>query len=243
MVKIIVKGGAVSIGSHTIIELLETTYYEVIFIDNSSNSLEKKYERIEEFTGKKVRIYTKQIGEQILQDYTNIHRELNVIALRYFNPVGAHPSGLNGEDPVNPPTSLVPVITQTAIGKRTEMYLHGTDYETRDGTCIRDYVHVMDITTAHFTALDYLFQTKTDTNFEIINLGSGDVVSVFEAIKAFELANKQKLNYKFGPKREGDFEAIYSDNAKAKQKLFWETKYSLSDMMESAWRWERNDKH
>ena len=334
---ILITGGAGYIGSHTIIELLENTDYNVISIDNYSNSSAKTFQRIEKITGKKVinylidlcdsksletvfenennivgiihfaafksvpesvnnphkyysnninsllnilecclkfkiehfifssscsvygniselpvkettplgksespYAYTKQVGEEIIKDYSKAFQELTSIALRYFNPVGAHVSGLIGEDPINKPTSLVPVITQTAIGKIKEMAVHGTDYDTRDGSCIRDYIHVTDIAIAHIKALEYIINKKQKTNFSIFNLGSGNGVSVLEAINAFEKISNKKLSYNIGPKRDGDVEAIFSDTTLSEKELKWKTKFTLDEMMETAWKWELN---
>ena len=333
---ILITGGAGYIGSHTIIELLENTDYNVISIDNYSNSSAKTFQRIEKITGKKVinylidlcdsksletvfeneknivgiihfaafksvpesvnnphkyysnninsllnilecclkfkiehfifssscsvygniselpvkettplgkpespYAYTKQVGEEIIKDYSKAFPELTSIALRYFNPVGAHVSGLIGEDPINKPTSLVPVITQTAIGKIKEMAVHGTDYDTRDGSCIRDYIHVTDIAIAHIKALEYIINKKQKTNFSIFNLGSGNGVSVLEAINAFEKISNKKLSYNIGPKRDGDVEAIFSDTTLSEKELKWKTKFTLDEMMETAWKWEQ----
>lgn len=184
--------------------------------------------------------YTKQIGEEILKDYSKTFNKLQTIALRYFNPVGAHISGLNGENPINKPSNLVPIITQTAIGKIKEMTVHGNNYNTRDGSCIRDYIHVSDIANAHIKALNYLIEKKQKSNFSIFNLGSGNGVSVFEAIQSFEKISGIKLNYKIGKRRPGDVEAIYSDTSFTEKELGWKAKYSLDEMMESAWKWEKN---
>jgi len=332
---IIVTGGAGYIGSHTIIELIGTTKFNIVSIDNHSNSSADTYDRIEKITGKKISsyninicdkaalemvfekekniagiihfaafksvpesvgnpykyysnninsllnvlecclkykvanfifssscsvygniselpvkestpfnkaespyAYTKQIGEEIIKDYSKAFGTLNTIALRYFNPVGAHISGLNGESPINKLTNLVPVITHTAIGKLKQMTVYGNDYPTRDGTCIRDYVHVSDIATAHIRALMYLVDKKNKTNFSIFNLGTGQGVSVLEAIHSFEKVSGQKLNYSIGPKRDGDVGAIYSDNSFSEKTLEWKPKYSLDQMMETAWKWE-----
>jgi UDP-glucose 4-epimerase len=332
---IIVTGGSGYIGSHTIIELIETTSFNVVSIDNYSNSTEKTFDRIELITGKKIRnyqidicnktelervfeensniigiihfaafksvgesvadpqkyyynninsllnildcslkynianfifssscsvygnidelpvkettpigkaespyAYTKQIGEEILKDYSKANSQLKTIALRYFNPVGAHISGLNGELPINKPNNLVPIITNTAIGKIAQMTVFGDDYPTRDGTCIRDYVHVTDIANAHIKALDFLIENKNKSNFSIFNLGSGNGVSVLEAIAAFEKISGKKLNYQIGQKRDGDVGAIYSDNSFSEKTLGWTPKYNLEDMMSSAWKWE-----
>lgn len=178
---------------------------------------------------------TKIMGERIVGDICRAHR-INAMCLRYFNPVGAHPSGMTGEIPVQRPDNLVPVITQTAIGKRESMTVFGGNLPTRDGSCIRDYVHVMDIASAHVMALKYL-QEQSDA-FEIINLGTGSGVSVFETIRTFEEISGRKLNYSIGPPRDGDVIEIYSDVKKARNILGWEAKYSVIDMMESAWKWE-----
>jgi UDP-glucose 4-epimerase len=184
--------------------------------------------------------FTKQIGEEIIQNFNKTHLELQAIVLRYFNPVGAHKSGLNGELPINKPSNLVPVITQTGIGKINQFTVFGKDYETRDGSCIRDYVHVTDIAIAHIKALNYLLEAKNKTNFSIFNLGTGKGVTVLEAIKMFERVAKIKLNYKVGERREGDVAAIFSDTAKSDMELGWKPKYNLKDMMETAWQWELN---
>jgi UDP-glucose 4-epimerase len=332
---IIVTGGAGYIGSHTIIELLESTNFNVISIDNFSNSSTKTFNRIEKVTGKKVKnyaidlcnlaetekifaqerniigiihfaafksvpesvdnphkyysnninslltilecclkfnihnfifssscsvygninelpvkestpfnkaespyAYTKQVGEEIIKDYAKANPQLKTIALRYFNPVGAHISGLIGEDPINKPTSLVPIITQTAIGKIKQMTVYGDDYSTRDGSCIRDYIHVTDIGIAHIKALNYLIAGKNKTNFSIFNLGTGNGVSVIEAISSFENATTKKLNYTIGAKRPGDVEAIYSDTTRSEKELEWKPKFDIDQMMKSAWAWE-----
>ncbi|HQW06057.1 MAG: UDP-glucose 4-epimerase GalE [Flavobacteriales bacterium] len=182
--------------------------------------------------------YTKQIGERIIEDYARNHPAMRFIALRYFNPVGAHASGLNGEAPLNPPSSLVPVITRTAIGKRSGMVVHGSDYATRDGSCIRDYVHVSDIASAHVRALDHAKQGMTGSH-AVFNLGTGEGVSVLEAIAAFESASGVRLNYTVGPRREGDVGAIYSDTKRSRDVLGWKAQRDLHEMMASAWKWEQ----
>lgn len=334
---ILVTGGAGYIGSHTIIEILETTNFNVVSIDNYSNSSAKTFDRIEKITGKRIHnhkidicdkkalekifkndksilgiihfaafkavaesvllpqkyyhnnvvsllnildcsikyniknfifssscsvygnitelpvkestplnkaespyAYTKQVAEEIIKDYCNAFSQLNAISLRYFNPVGAHISGLNGELPINKPSNLIPVITQTAIGKIKQMTIYGTDYKTRDGTCIRDYVHVTDIAIAHIKSLDYLIANKNRTNYSIYNLGSGNGVSVLEAIKSFEKVSGVKANYTIGPRRSGDVEAIYSQTDLSKKELNWEAQFTLDKMMETAWKWELN---
>ncbi len=184
--------------------------------------------------------YTKQIGERIIEDYARNHPAMRFICLRYFNPVGAHISGLNGESPLNPPSSLVPIITQTAIGKRPSMMVHGIDYATRDGSCVRDYVHVSDIASAHVKALE-LAQNGMKGRHAVFNLGTGDGVSVLEAIAAFETASGMRLNYTIGPRRAGDVGAIYSDTTLAKKELQWQAERGLNEMMRSAWVWEKNN--
>ena len=147
-------------------------------------------------------------------------------------------SGLTGELDINKPSNLVPIITNTAIGKLEKMYVHGSTYPTRDGTCIRDYVHVTDIAIAHIKALKYLIDKNNTSNFSIFNLGTGNGISVLEAIAAFEKVSEKKLNYSIGPNRPGDVIAIYSDNSFVEKTLNWIPKYNLEDMMSSAWKWE-----
>lgn len=185
---------------------------------------------------------TKQIGEEIILDFVKTQRAQAII-LRYFNPAGAHESGKNGELPLGKPENLIPVITQFAIGKLPELIVKGTDYATRDGTCIRDYIHVMDIAHAHTKAVKYLIERKNSGNYEVFNLGSGDGVSVLEAIQAFESATGVKVKYKTGPRRPGDVMAIYADNSIARDKLGWAPLRSIEEMMLSAWNWEQNLKY
>jgi UDP-glucose 4-epimerase len=181
---------------------------------------------------------TKQMGEEIVQNVVKAASDTKAILLRYFNPVGAHPSAMIGELPLGKPANLVPAITQTAIGKLPQMQVFGTDYETRDGSCIRDYIHVSDIAHAHTLALQYLLQGKNKSNCDIFNLGSGNGVTVLEAIKAFEEVSGQKLNYATGPRRPGDVVAIYANNNLARTALGWDLKYDLNEMMRTAWAWE-----
>lgn len=180
---------------------------------------------------------TKQMGEAICRDFAKQIRKFNVTLLRYFNPVGAHPSALIGELQEKP-ENLVPMITQTAIGKRREMQVFGNDYDTRDGSCVRDYVHVMDIANAHTKALQYMLEGKNANKCEIFNLGTGNGVTVLELIEAFEKASGEKLNYKIGPRRPGDVVSVYANNNKAHEQLGWSPEYDLHQMMDTAWRWE-----
>ena len=182
--------------------------------------------------------YTKQMGEQILGEFQKAV-DSKIILLRYFNPVGAHPSNLIGEMPLGKPQNLVPAITQTAIGKLPKMTVYGNDYPTRDGSCVRDYIHVSDIAHAHTLSIKYLEEERNSSDNEVFNLGTGNGVTVFEAIASFEKASGVKLNYEVGPRRPGDVMAIYANNDKARTKLGWEPKYSLDDMMETAWQWEK----
>ena len=337
MQSIIVTGGAGYIGSHTIIELLQQTDYEIISVDNFSNSSRETFDRIEEITGKQVHnlnvdicnlealemamhhvknpigvihfaafksvpgsvkdpllyyhnniaslvnilkicreknipnfifssscsvygnvtelpvteqtsfsyaespyAHTKQIGEEIVANYTKGVQGSKSVLLRYFNPVGAHLSGLNGELSNGKPDNLVPYITLTAAGALPKLTVFGGDYDTRDGSCIRDYIHVSDIADAHVKALKYLIDNKNKEHTSIFNLGTGNGVSVLEAINSFEKVSKQKLNYEVGPRRAGDVISIYANNDLAKKELNWIPKYGLDDMMSSAWKWQLN---
>lgn len=181
---------------------------------------------------------TKQIGEQIIEDSV-VSLDLKVMILRYFNPAGAHPSNLIGESSINPSQNLVPIITETAIGKREKMSVFGTNYDTRDGTCIRDYIHVVDVADAHTKSLDYLSK-KPEIGSTVLNLGIGKGVTVLEMIRAFEEVSSQTLNYQLSDRREGDVSAIYANPQKALQILNWEPKYNLKEIMKTAWEWEKN---
>jgi UDP-glucose 4-epimerase len=332
---IIVTGGAGYIGSHTIIELLAHTNYNIISLDNYSNSTSATFDRIAQITGKQIKNYnvdlcnkeavdmvltsypnivgvihfaafksvpesvekpllyyhnniesltnilkvcaekniknlifssscsvygnieempvteqsplpkaespyahTKQIGEDMVKAFVRSQPDFNAVLLRYFNPAGAHLSAVIGELPLGPPSSLVPVITRTAIGLIPKMKVHGGDYKTRDGSCIRDYIHVSDIADAHVIALNYLIDKKNKAACETFNLGTGKGVSVFEAINSFEKVSQTKLNYEVGPRRDGDVEAIYADNTLARTVLGWQPKYDIDQMMLSAWKWQ-----
>lgn len=183
---------------------------------------------------------TKQISEEIIRDCMKVNPELKSIALRYFNPVGAHESAAIGELPLGVPANLVPFITQTAIGIRKELSVFGDDYDTLDGTCIRDYIHVVDLAKAHVVATERLLQAKNKSNFEMFNLGTGTGISVLEVIKSFEKVSSQKLNYKVVDRREGDVVKVYSDTKFANEELGWKTEKSLDDMMLSSWKWEKS---
>lgn len=339
MQTIIVTGGAGYIGSHTIIELLNQTEYNIVSIDNFSNSTPETFDRIESITGKRIQnlnvnicnlealefaissiknpigiihfaafksvgdsvsnplsyyhnnlqslinilkicklknidnfifssscsvygnvdvlpvteetpfalaespyAHTKQIGEDIVSNFTKSEQSFKAVLLRYFNPVGAHQSGLNGELSKDKPNNLVPFITQSAIGILPPLTVFGGDYDTRDGSCIRDYIHVSDIADAHVKALNYLIENRQKQKTSIFNLGTGNGVSVFEAINSFEKVSNQKLNYSVGPRRAGDVINIYANNNLAKEELNWVPKFNLDDMMLSAWKWQLNIK-
>jgi len=185
--------------------------------------------------------YTKQMGEQIINEFAK-SVSTKCVLLRYFNPVGAHPTALIGELPIGKPANLIPAITQTAIGKLPQLKVYGNDYPTRDGSCIRDFVHVSDIAHAHTLAMDYLVAHKQIKKCEVFNLGTGNGVTVLEAIHAFEKATGVKLNYAIAPRRPGDVIAIYANNDYARNQLGWTPKYSLEDMMNTAWKWEQKIK-
>jgi len=178
---------------------------------------------------------TKKVCEEMLQDISKTSKG-KTISLRYFNPVGAHPTSLIGELPLGIPNNLVPFITQTAAGWRNQLTVFGTDYNTPDGTCLRDYIHVVDLALAHVTALEYL--DKMSESYDTFNLGTGTGSSVLEVIKAFEEASGQKLNYKLGERRAGDVEQVWADCSKANKLLGWKTKIDLKQMMLDAWNWQ-----
>ncbi len=182
---------------------------------------------------------TKQMGEQVLYDFAKANPSINLIPLRYFNPAGAHESILIGESPTSIANNLVPVITEVGIGKREKLTVLGGDYDTRDGSCIRDYIHVMDLANAHTKCLQYLIKGNVENNFEVFNVGIGDGVSVLQAVRAFEKVNDQKLNYEVGPRRAGDVVAIYSNYKKAAKLLGWEPTRNIEDIMRTAWEWEK----
>jgi UDP-glucose 4-epimerase len=332
MKTILVTGGAGYIGSHTVVELLSKPEFDVIIVDNFSNSNPEIVNRLYEITKRPIKIYhrdcreqlddilsehkidgiihfaaykavgesvespiqyydnninsllnildaakyfeiknivfssscslygnlkqlpanedsplsdpespyayTKLVGERILQDFSRVNPEIKIASLRYFNPVGAHHSGLIGESPINKPNNIIPVISNS-VDTGEEMTIFGNDYPTKDGSCIRDYVHVSDIANAHVLAIEYLM-TKDSKSYDVFNLGSNTGSSVFELISAFEKVNDVKVNYKVGMRREGDIVEIYSDSTKAKQILNWQAIRDVNDMVLSAWKWYKN---
>jgi len=183
---------------------------------------------------------TKQIGEEIIMDTVAANKEIKAISLRYFNPVGAHSSGLIGELPRGAPENLVPYITQTAYGLRDELKVFGNDYNTPDGTCIRDYLHVVDLAKAHVVAIKRLIEKKNRKEYEVFNLGTGTGVSVLEAVRAFERVSGVRLKYSITGRRAGDIEKIWADPSFANRELGWKTLSSLDDAIASAWKWENN---
>lgn len=182
--------------------------------------------------------YTKQMSEQIINEFAKSSGTHHIL-LRYFNPAGAHPSAIIGEMPVGKPQNLVPAITQTAVGRIEKMYVYGNDYPTRDGSCVRDFIHVCDLANAHTLSLKYLEEGRNKGLCEVFNLGTGNGVTVLEAIHAFEKVSGLSLNYEIGARRPGDVIAIYANNDLAKKVLGWEPKFSLEDMMSTAWKWEQ----
>lgn len=180
---------------------------------------------------------TKQIGEEIIRDASTAHH-INAIALRYFNPMGAHPSIKIGELPIGVPQNLIPFVTQTAAGIRKELSVFGDDYPTEDGTAVRDYIHVVDLAKAHIAALKRLIHKNNKKSFEYFNVGTGKGSSVLEIIKAFEKVNQVKLNYKIVGRREGDITAAYADTTIANKELNWKTEISLEEALASAWKWQ-----
>ncbi len=183
---------------------------------------------------------TKQIGESIIRDTTVSDKNIKAISLRYFNPVGAHPSALIGELPRGVPENLVPFLTQTGYGIREELKVFGNDYNTPDGSCIRDYLHVVDLAKAHVVAIKRLIEGKNKSDYEVFNLGTGKGVSVLEAIKSFERVSGINLKYKIVGRRAGDIEKIWADPSYANRELGWKTQSSLDEAMKTAWDWEKN---
>ncbi|CEN36135.1 UDP-glucose 4-epimerase [Capnocytophaga canimorsus] len=182
---------------------------------------------------------TKQIGEEIIADTCKVTPHLQAISLRYFNPIGAHPSAEIGELPIGVPQNLVPFITQTGIGLREKLSVFGDDYPTPDGTCIRDYIHVVDLAKAHVVALQRLLEGKNTENYEVFNVGTGTGSSVLEVINSFERVSGEKLNYQIVGRRAGDITAAYANTDKANNVLGWKSKSTLDEAMASAWKWEK----
>lgn len=179
--------------------------------------------------------WTKAMMEQILEDAAKAHPEMSIVLLRYFNPVGAHPSGLIGEDPQGIPNNLMPYVTQVAVGKRDKLTVFGGDYATPDGTCRRDFIHVMDLANAHLKAIEYAAEHQ---GVEIFNVGTGKPYSVLEIINTFETVNGVHVNYEIGPRRAGDLPEVWADSSKAASKMGWQAHYSLADMCRDAWTWQ-----
>lgn len=184
---------------------------------------------------------TKQMCERILEDETKADEQLRVVSLRYFNPIGAHPSGLMGELPIGTPNNLVPFITQTAIGKREKLTIFGNDYNTPDGSCLRDFIHIVDLAQAHVKALQLI--DTPPSHYEPINVGSGRPVSVLELVNTFMSVTGVVLNYSVGPRRPGDIEKVYADTTKSFRLLNWKTKLTIEDALRDAWNWEKRLSH
>lgn len=182
---------------------------------------------------------TKQISEEIIRDTLKANDALNAISLRYFNPVGAHDSVVIGELPLGVPANLIPFVTQTAAGIRQELSVFGNDYNTIDGSAVRDYIHVVDLAKAHVIAVNRMIGKKQKSNYEVFNLGTGNGYSVLEVIKAFEFSTGQKLNYKIVPRRAGDIEQVWADTTYANEELGWKAELGIESMMSSAWKWQQ----
>lgn len=183
--------------------------------------------------------HTKLIGEEILRDVAAAQKPLKAISLRYFNPIGAHPSAHIGELPLGVPNNLVPFITQTAAGMRPMLTVFGQDYPTPDGTCLRDYIHVMDLAEAHVAAMQYLLKQNEPTIYEVFNVGMGRGVSVLELVKTFEMVSGMPLNYRIGERRPGDVAAVYADVSKIRTQLGWSARREVEEALRDAWRWQQ----
>ncbi len=332
--KVLVTGGAGYIGSHTIIELFNRGYKQIVSVDNYLNSSSAEYEKLERIIGSKITFeefdlaeeddclklfekykfdsvihfaalksvpesvempgtyyknnlnsllnvlnsmektgakkiifssscsvygnpevlpvteqtpfgkaespyaHTKQIGEDILLSYLKANPQIKAIALRYFNPAGAHKSGLIGEVKTKRPNNLVPIIAQNAIGMRKSFTVFGSDFNTKDGSCIRDYIHVSDIAEAHVLGMEYL--DRMENNYDVFNLGTGKGSTTLEVVHAFEKLEGVKLNYSIGPRRAGDVEIIYANNEKAQKLLGWNPSHTIKDIVSTAWKWQQN---
>jgi len=184
--------------------------------------------------------YTKQVNENILKDTIASGVKIKGIALRYFNPIGAHESGLIGELPIGVPANLLPFVTQTAYGIRKQLSVFGDDYETPDGSCIRDYIHVVDLAKAHIVAIERMISDNNKNAYEMFNIGTGNGFSVFEVIKSFEKTSGRKLNYVVAPRRAGDIVQIWADTTIGNNELGWKAEKTLDEMTLSAWKWEQN---
>jgi len=183
---------------------------------------------------------TKKICENILEDRTKTESQFSTVILRYFNPIGAHHSSLIGEDPRNIPQNLVPIITQFAIGKLKKLTVYGDDYPTKDGTCIRDYIHIMDLADAHISALEYLFSINANNFYDVFNVGTGKGKTVKEVIDCFNKVSGKKIQYEISSRRKGDVISAFADTSKAKKILNWSSEVSFEDAILSAWNWEQN---
>jgi len=181
---------------------------------------------------------TKQICENMISDFASSGQEIKALALRYFNPIGAHPSALIGELPLGVPNNLIPFVTQTAAGIREKLTVFGNDYNTEDGTCIRDYIHVVDLAKAHVSAIKFLLESENPV-YDKINIGTGVGNSVLEVVQGFEEVNSVKLNYEIGPRRPGDVEKVYADAAYAEKTLNWTAKKTLTESLRDAWNWQK----
>lgn len=182
--------------------------------------------------------WTKNMMEQILEDAAHADKEMSVVLLRYFNPIGADASGLIGEDPQGIPNNLMPYVSQVAVGKREKLTIFGKDYDTPDGTCRRDFIHVTDLAKGHVKAVEYAMET---TGTEVFNMGTGTPYSVLEIVKAFQDANALKIPYEFGPRRPGDLAECWADAAKAERILGWKAEKNLTDMCRDTWNWQKNN--
>ena len=182
--------------------------------------------------------WTKVMMEQILEDTAKANKNLSVVLLRYFNPIGAHESGKIGEDPKGIPNNLMPYVSQVAVGKREKLTVFGRDYDTKDGTCTRDYIHVVDLAKGHVKAVEYIFEHK---GTEIFNLGTGTPYSVTEIVETFEKVNSLKVNHVYGGRRQGDLPECFANADKALKVLGWKTEKTLDDMCRDSWRWQKNN--
>jgi UDP-glucose 4-epimerase len=231
---------------YSLVNLLETYYHQAVnFVFSSSCTVYGQPEHLPVTEDAPIQPAqspygnTKQVAEEILQDTVSSGSKCKVISLRYFNPVGAHGSALIGELPIGVPQNLVPFITQSAIGKRGAITVFGNDYNTPDGSCIRDYIHVVDLAKAHVAALRLMATGGYANGYDMFNLGTGNGNSVLEVIHAFESTTGEKLNYKIGPRRPGDVEQVWGDVTKSTKVLGWTAELGIAEMMLSAWNWEK----